>query len=368
MIKLIDRQLFINFVKSYLICLVSLLSLYIVVDLFNNLDDFAQLKGGFWKTVEHVGLYYAVQTTYIFDRLSEAIALLAAMFTMAWVQRNNELLPMLSAGVSTRRVVLPVLVGACAMILVNLANEELLIPTLGSIPVTRGDPALEKSVYVGGCFDSKDILLVATGGAVKKENRIDDVTCVIPAALGNGGMCWLSARQGQYIPPVPGQPRSGGWLLTQAHPAELPSWSRRDILEPIDPGKYFLYTDSDFERLTRERNWFQRASTWKLFLELGQLDSNRLASMAVYFHMRLTRPLLGMILVVMGLSIILRDQNRNVFLSAGFCMVLGAGFYALCMAAKYLGDQEFLSPPLAAWLPVFIFGPVVFVLFDAVHT
>src|SRR5262249_51464166 len=130
----------------------------------------------------------------------------------------------------------------------------------------------------------------------------------------------------------------------------------------------FLRTDLDFERLTRERNWFQKASTWKIFLELGVTDSNRLANMAVFFHMRLTRPLLGMILVIMGLSVILRDQNRNVFISAGFCMVLGAGFYALCMVAKYLGDQEMLSPALAAWLPVFLFGPVAFVLFDAVHT
>ena len=49
--------------------------------------------------------------------------------------------------------------------------------------------------------------------------------------------------------------------------------------------------------------------------------------MAVMFHMRLTRPLLGLILVVMGLSIILRDQNRNVFISAGLCLLL-------CLALK----------------------------------
>ena len=38
-----------------------------------------------------------------------SIVLLAATFTMALVQRNNELLPLLSAGVSTRRVVRPIL-------------------------------------------------------------------------------------------------------------------------------------------------------------------------------------------------------------------------------------------------------------------
>jgi lipopolysaccharide export system permease protein len=70
----------------------------------------------------------------------------------------------------------------------------------------------------------------------------------------------------------------------------------------------------------------------------------------------------------MGLSVILRDQNRNVFVSTGLCLVLCAVFFGACFACKHLGDNEFLSPALAAWLPVLGFGPLAFVLFDAVHT
>jgi lipopolysaccharide export system permease protein len=90
--------------------------------------------------------------------------------------------------------------------------------------------------------------------------------------------------------------------------------------------------------------------------------------MAVLFHMRLTRPILGMILVFLGLSVILRDQNRNVFISAGLCLALCATFFAVCFSCQQLGDKEFLSPALAAWMPVMIFGPLAFVMFDAIHT
>ena len=62
--------------------------------------------------------------------------------------------------------------------------------------------------------------------------------------------------------------------------------------------------------------------------------------MAVLFHMRLTRPLLGLLLVVMGLSVILRDQNRNVIISSGMCLVLCAVFFATQYACKMLGDSE----------------------------
>jgi lipopolysaccharide export system permease protein len=106
----LDRSLFRAYLQSYVICLVSLLSLYVVVDLFMNLEDFAHQ--GLEAVLRHVLTYYGYKTIQIFDRLSEPIVLLAAMFTVAWVQRNNELLPLLSAGVPTRRVIRPVLIGA----------------------------------------------------------------------------------------------------------------------------------------------------------------------------------------------------------------------------------------------------------------
>lgn len=367
MLRLIDRQLIISYVKSYMICLISLLSLYIVVDLFNNIDDFSQVEGGFSTIVKHVGLYYAVQITFIFDRLSEAIVLLAAMFTIAWLQRNNELLPLLSAGISTRRVIRPVLLGAFLLIFVNVANQELLIPTLGSIPVSRGDPNHEKNLGVTGGFDSHDVVITGHT-AIRKDLKVFEMACTIPAGIAADGKPFpLHAKEAIYVPPT-NKELTGGWLLTQTDPPEIYPWNRFDILKPIDTGKYFLYTDLDFDRITRDRNWFQRESTWKIFYELGQIDSTRLASMAVFFHMRLTRPFLGIILVMMGLSVILRDQNRHVFLSTGLCLILCAVFYAFNMAGKYLGDSGILLPALAAWLPVFVFGPVAFVLFDAVHT
>jgi lipopolysaccharide export system permease protein len=147
------------------------------------------------------------------------------------------------------------------------------------------------------------------------------------------------------------------------------SLEENPCLTHIDPGKYFLKTEEvDFDAITRPRNWYQLASTRRLYRELQRPDSMRLAPLAVVFHMRLTRPILGLILVLLGLSTILRDQNRNVFLSAGMCLVLCAVFFATGFLCKQLGDTDVLSPALSAWLPVLGFGPLACVMFDAVHT
>jgi lipopolysaccharide export system permease protein len=365
MLKLIDRQLARNYIKSYVVCLVSLISLYIVIDLFNNIDDFTQNGQSFFSSLHHIAHYYGYMSTHIFDRLSEAIVLLAAMFTVAWMQRSNELLPQLSAGVCTRRVIRPVLLSACALVLVNVANQELLIPSLR--PVFRDDPKGERTVAVQGSFDSNGIHLSGKT-ATRRGQCVREFTCVIPEGAGNSSLISLHAKEAHYIPAGEGE-HTGGWLLTDTKPRELAAPINKDVLEYLDPGKYFLRSpDVDFDVLTRDRKWFYQVSTWRLFQELNRASSSRLACMAVFFHMRLTRPLLGMILVIMGLSVILRDQNRNVFISAGMCLVLCAVFYAAGLGAKYLGDREFLSPALAAWLPVLIFGPLALVQFDAIHT
>src|SRR5271163_2536425 len=130
MTLVLDRLMIRSYVKSYIICLISLLGLYIVVDLFMNVSDFAHANDGLRSFLANIAKYYGARSSTIFDRLSEMIVLLAAMFTIAWVQRNNELLPQLSAGVSTHRVVRPVLLTACAMLFLAILNQELLIPRL----------------------------------------------------------------------------------------------------------------------------------------------------------------------------------------------------------------------------------------------
>ena len=364
---LFDRALVRAYIKAYAVCLVSLLSLYIVVDLFTNLEDFAEHHQGLLPILKHIGEYYGFKVSAIFDRLCEAIVLMAAAFTVALMQRSNELLPLLSAGISTRRVVQPVLLSACGMLGLSLINQELIIPAIGTqLMSDRDDPKGEKDLVVQGGYEPNGIHIEGRLGSRKGMVVKEEFYVVIPESIA-GEIINLAAKEGRYIPKGNG-PRTGGWLMTGTTPAELPDW-KNPVLEMIDPGKYFLHTQEvDFDMLTRPRNWYNFASTARLGSELSKPDSTRLAAMAVLFHMRLTRPLLGIILVMSGLSIILHDQNRHVFLSAGLCVVLCGLFFAALFVCKSLGDNEYISPALAAWTPVLFFGPLSLVLFDSVHT
>lgn len=364
---LLDRQLIASFLKAYVVCLISLLGMYVIIDLFMNLDDFTR-TGGFAEMLETIGAYYGCKVTQIFDRLCEPVALLAAMFTIAWMQRNNEVLPLLSAGVSTRRIVRPILAAAFATLGLSVLNQELILPNIDTYMVEhRGDPEGRNEIQVKGAYEPNKIHLSGRT-AFKKDLLVKDFTVVIPQKMGEGIMP-LQAKEARYVPPDDEQPYSGGWKLSQTTPAELENWQRVEGLTSLFAGEYFLKTKFvDFEVLTRSKSWFEFIPTYELKALLGKVDPTQLTRVAVVFHMRLTRPLLGIILVFMGLSIILRDQNRNVFISAGLCLALCGIFFGALFACRYLGDYEHLSPAMAAWLPVLAFGPMSFVMFDAVHT
>lgn len=364
---LADRMLLWSYVRSFLICLVSLLSLYVIIDLFTNLDDFFQDGRGFTESLRNVGRYYLYRSAQIFDRLCESMILLAGAFTVGWMQRNNELLPLLSAGVPTQRVLRPVLLGSAAFLGLGIANQEFVIPRIADMLTRqRDDLDGERETAAQSAYDPTGIHV--EGHVARRSTRtVRPFHCTIPDGPG-GGLIHLSAREAVYVPPGEG-PFSGGWLLRDTTPATLPDWDNTRLARMLTPGQWFVYTkDADYDAVTRNGHWYMLHSTWQLHDLLQQGTGRRLEPMAVLFHMRLARPVLGLLLVTMGLAVILRDPQRHIFVSAGWCLVLCAVYFGVTLGCKFLGDNEILAPAWAAWLPVLLFAPASLVMMDAVYT
>src|SRR5262249_39903149 len=219
MLTQIDRLLIRAYLKAYLVCLTSLLGLYIVVDLFTNLDEFTSKHHSSSGIVNHVGFYYGNHVALIFDRLCEAIVLLAGMFTIAWMQRNNELLPLLSAGVSTRRVVQPVLLSGFFMLTLATLNQELHIPHIArNLTNQKEDPYGDAPQPVQPMFEANGIHIHGNK-ALRKEHKIQEFYVTIPQGIFKN-MLHLSAKEAVYIAQT-GDPRSGGWLLLNTVPADI---------------------------------------------------------------------------------------------------------------------------------------------------
>ena len=111
-----------------MICFLSLTGLYIVIDAFGHLDHFSSLRREGRQPAGVMAQYYAYHSLAFFDGTSGILAMISAMFTVAWLQRHQELTAIMAAGISKFRVLKPLLFAAAGVSLLGVANRELVIP------------------------------------------------------------------------------------------------------------------------------------------------------------------------------------------------------------------------------------------------
>jgi len=366
--RIIDRYLLGQFLRTFVICYLSLVGLYIVFDAFTHLEEFfrcAEKAGGLLSLM---GSYYGYRAILFFDRTSGLLTLVAAMFTISWIQRHNELTALQSAGISRLRVAAPIIVAAGVIALLSAANRELIIPQCRDELVRR--PANLLGQYgeeLKATYDQQTSVLFRGKATYADRQRIESPDFLMPDTLNQYGPR-LVAENAFYRPPEGERP--GGYLLEgvrePAGLAERPSLKLGDrpvLITPRDAPDWlqdeqaFLVSEMTFEQLTGGQAMRKFSSTPEMIAGLWNRSLDFGADVRVAIHTRLINPLLDLTLLFLGLPLVLSRQSRNVFVAIGLCMGIVAVYLLVIIACQRLGAIYLIDPALAAWLPLMIFVP-----------
>src|ERR1700719_3930353 len=101
--RLLDRYVIRNFLQVYFYCIAGFISIWLIFDVSDNISTFIDLHLGFLLTLR----YYASQVPQILIILLPVSLLLALLFALGRMSRANEIVSMLTAGVSVPRVIWP---------------------------------------------------------------------------------------------------------------------------------------------------------------------------------------------------------------------------------------------------------------------
>ncbi len=385
--RILDRQRYWAFLKAYFVSFVSLVGLYVVIDAFSNLDEFLKVNSGSAELFRRMGYYYLIRMSFFYDRLCGVITMLAAIFTVTWMQKNNELLAMLAAGISAKRVIVPVIISAGIVSGLAVLNQEFLIPRIGDDLQLKPDDDGTIKVVPGSRYDTNEIHLSAKYGD-RADRSVEYFHALLPVSRF-GSLLALEARTARYIPEDdPTSPLKGGWLLWGAHLSPEDATPDGTILIEVDadqvgqfprpkgkasappPGKVmFMRSSVSFANLTRKSDWYNFASTRDLILALADPSSPaERVSVAVYLHGRIVRPLTAMILLFLSLPLVLGGEGRNMFVNLALSMGTSALFYGATFMINYLASNKVMSPELAAFLPVIAFGTLAASRWDRIRT
>ena len=122
------------------------------------------------------------------------------------------------------------------------------------------------------------------------------------------------------------------------------------------------------ERMIRQNNWTLYASTSDLLRELDLDQSPNPGELRALIHNRLMQPVSNLLLVFLGIPFVLTWNQRNIFRSLFISMLLSGAFFVLDGVSTYIAQFAYIDAMFAAWLPVFLFGPIAMALSHRIGT
>ena len=358
MIKVIDRYLLKQLLIYYGICLVSILGIFILIDILSNMDRIFS-RASFLTAL---GSYLAASIPLVYYQIAPGTFLMASMFTLSSLSKHNELLALRSSGVSIYRVLSPIIAASLIAAVVMAAMQEGIIPAQANAIRRMGR---EKPV--------SSVILSDTGGNLFRiaryfpyDKRMEDI--VITVFYPDGGKRWsIHAGNADFL--------RKGWLL---HDIRLYEHDKRGMLKValdresglrlpyIAKTEMLFETDivpPDIESVDREVN----------YLTFSQLNSQYhrqkyLPHLRVKLHTRIASPLACFVLLLLGVPFALRTGRRALLLNTAVCIAVACAFFVVTFFFADMGADGRISPIAAAWLPIVAFTAVGLAFIESVRT
>jgi lipopolysaccharide export system permease protein len=358
MIGKMDRYVGRIFLTSWFVSLVFFIGLFGIVDFFGNIDDFFDnIKEG-ESSLGIIGRFYLYQAPSIFLNVAPFIMLMSTLFSIMRLQRHNEFMAMQMTGRSSRRVLAPIFVLIMPFMGVMVWVQESVAPSF-SIQREKLEARLlhDKTDWTIAAIDMKDASdrQFSARGYHVEAGVIERL--YVSGRDAHGRNISIEGSDAIF------DEAAGGWRLRDGR-SEIRALGTDE--DPIIEPAAFIQTDIRPEDLLSEyREPFDLS--YSEVLERSKRYP-RAPGYRLLRHYHVTYPLSVLLLVILGVPFVLKQRPRNNMMGVGISILLCLGFLVITATVHDLGNRGFVSPVLAAWLPVILAGSLGVVLLDAADT
>jgi len=384
MLSIFDRYVARSYVFSLVVCYGALMGLYLVIDISGHIPELYS-HSGFWGLGPLIVTVYLPRLPLIAHELTLFVPLLAAMFTVSKMQRDNELLSLTVCGVSVFRVLRPLFVVAVIISLLYVANREFVVPRLEERLVAGDTILASRNPDVVYQFQRRDgegnDFFIPEYHVFAREMLNVSITTYYQGEDTEGHHVpsrRIFAEEGHWRRDTDGRER---WLLSRGRvtfyrPDRTPE--QRPVLHFGEDGLRIRSPGESpadeaeivSDLLPHQIRSHSEEMVYYATARLHELvkDNPLRADLATSYHRRYSSPVAIVVLLMLGLPFALRGYGSSAFRSIGLGVVLCFVYYvgdAFCLS---LGVGMELPPAAAAWLPPLVFGPLGFYLLDSVPT
>ncbi len=366
----LDRYVLLQFLAAYVVAILMIVGLYVVIDIATNLDDYLRTEANGSSNIGKVGLYYLLQVPFLYLQVAPFVTLIAGMYTVSRLQKSREVIASLAAGVSARRLLLPI-----------FATSALLAGFMFYVrEAASGQIGFERDMLLVQLDEGEDEVVlpnVRLKDASRETITLDRFypereppafESLLALRLEDGGI-WRTYEAASGIWQLETDPETGlergYWLLRGGVQEEITDSSKYSVpLVRFEEGLEFSPEDAWIA-------WRGRTDPTSLSFRqaarLSERDPDNVQYRTLQFYL-LSYPLANLVLLLCGLPFLLRyERGRgNEGMVAGF--LLCVFYFGTDFVTLNLGMQAQLSPLLATWLPPVFFGSLGLVLYSGTRS
>jgi lipopolysaccharide export system permease protein len=356
-VRLLDRYVIRNFVQAYFYCIAGFISIWLIFDISDNISTLLDERVGLSLAVQ----YYATQVPQVFIILLPVSLLLALLFSLGRMSRANEIVSMLTAGVSLPRILLPLIgiglltVGAEMALNYSLApHAELVRRTFFSEARGRPEALIEGQIFRNRTDARTWFVQNFRAGS----DRFNNIQVLQQDANDNIVTNYLATRA--------------------VYHAESKTWA-------LDSAKVVHYdatgniVDEQFYPSLKIDNWSETpfrlgsANVRAEYLSLPELREylhfnadfppTLLAPFRTHLQYRWALPWTCFVVVCIAAPLGIGYSRRGVLASVASAVILVFSMNFLTHLFLALGEGDRISPIVAAWTPNLLFTAIGLYLF-----
>lgn len=352
-LKRLDWYIIRKFLGTFFFSIVLILSIAIVFDLTEKMDDFFENQV---PTKEIILDYYLPFIPYYTNMFSSLFIFISVIFFTSKLAGNSEIIAMMAAGVSYHRLMLPYFVSATFLFLFSFYLGGYVIP-----------PATGKMLN----FTDKYIEHFTSENARNVQMEVEPGTILyIESFQKRSNMGYRASLEHFDGKTLTSRITADRIRYDSAYCWHLENYIRRDFegmreqmtrgarldtIIPIQPYELFITAEEAQQMTNTElRDYMEKQAA---------RGAGNIQAFETEYHKRWASPIGAFIMTLLGVTMSSKKVRGGMGKNLGIGIVLTAAYILFSTVSTTFSVNGVMSPFMSAWLPNFIFLAIGIVLY-----
>jgi len=355
-LNLLDRYIVKQFVFTLFFAIIALCTIFLVVNLLENLDKFLDQNA----TFEIIAKYYLYFFPEIIKLLTPVATLISTLFTIGRLSTLNEITAMKSGGQSLYRLMLPLLLVTIVLSFLNLYFNGWVVPKANESKKLIEQKYLSSSNHASSLYNlylrdtpTRNLIIQFYDATMKQGNRIsiedfsDENKPRIIRRLEANTVTWDTTNN-KWV---------GADVLIREFDSDGAKILRFDTCD-VD----IRLKHNEIEQLKREPSEmnFDELRTYIAILKLGGKDVRK---QLIAYYSAWAFPFANLVVVLFGVPFASVRRKGGIAIQIGAAMIIAFSYMIFTEVSKTISFAYNLDPILAGWIAnlIFIFAGLIII-------